>query len=148
VVAIVTSTGFGTADFEQWSFSSQYLIYVLMFIGGCAGSTGGGMKIVRWYLVVKFVFSEVKRLLHPNAVVPVRMDGATVPPSVITNILGYFTLYFLLYLASIFFLTLMGTENYAGLPALAKWLLCLLMLMGRLEIFTVFVLFSPAYWRK
>ena len=174
VIAIVTSTGFATADFEQWSFSSQYLIYVLMFIGGSAGSTGGGMKVVRWVIVVKFVFSELKRLLHPNAVVHVRMDGATVPTTVITHILGYFTLYFLLYLASIFLLTLMGldmhtsftaavsalsnigpglgdigpTENYAGLPALAKWLLSLLMLMGRLEIFTVFVLFSPAYWRK
>jgi len=174
VVAIVTSTGFGTADFEQWSFSSQFLLYGLMFIGGCAGSTGGGMKVVRWYIVVKFVFSEVKRLLHPNAVIPVRMDGATVPTSVIMHILGFFVLYILIYGVSVFLLALMGldmhtsftaavsalsnigpglgdigpTENYGGLPTMAKWLLCFLMLMGRLEIFTVFVLFSPAYWRK
>lgn len=174
VFAIVTSTGFGTADFEQWSFSSQSLILALMFMGGCAGSTAGGMKIARIYLLFKFFLAEIVRLVHPNAVVPVRMDGETVPRKVVENVLGYFVIYMGSLVIGTVLLGFMGvdvltaitaavsalsnigpglgtigpTENYAHLPTMAKWLLSLMMLMGRLEIFTVVILFSPTYWKK
>ncbi|MEM7028758.1 MAG: potassium transporter TrkG [Chloroflexota bacterium] len=174
VVAIITTTGYGTADYEQWALSSQFILFVLMFIGGSAGSTSGGMKVMRIYLMIKFVFVEIKRLLHPHAVIPVRMDGVTVPREVILNIVSYFGLFMMIYVASVFAMILLGmnlptafgvvaatlnsigpgladvgpTDNYAHIPAIGKWLLSFLMLLGRLEIFTVMILFSPAYWRK
>lgn len=174
VVAIMTTTGYGTADYEQWSLSSQTLLFALMFMGGSAGSTSGGMKVMRFYLLAKFVFVEIKRLLHPHAVIPVRMDGVTVPRDVILNVASYFVLFMLIYIVSVFIMTLFGldlptsfgvvaatlnsigpglgdvgpTDNYAHLPAMAKWILSFLMLLGRLEVFTVVILFSPAYWRK
>ncbi len=174
VVSIVTTTGYGTADFEQWSFSSQFVLLVLMFIGGCAGSTGGGMKVVRIYLLIKFMFGEITRLIHPHAVVPVRLNNAPVPKEVATNVLGFFVLSILVYILAVFTMATMGldmatsfgavaatlwnigpglgdvgpTDNYAHIPIIGKWLLSLLMLMGRLEVYTVIVLLSPAYWRK
>lgn len=174
VVSIQTTTGYGTADYEQWAFSSQYILLVLMFIGGSAGSTGGGMKVIRIHLLIKYVFSEFTRLVHPHAVVPVRLRKVAVPRDVVTNVLGFFILGILIYVLGVFILTAFGldlvtsfgataatlwnigpglgtvgpTDNYAHLPFLAKWLLSFYMLMGRLEIFTVIVLFSPSYWRK
>lgn len=174
VLAIITTTGFGTADYEQWSWSSQFVLFVLMFIGGSAGSTGGGMKVMRISLLVKFVFSELTRLIHPHAVVPVRFDNQTVPREVVMNILGFFVLSIGIFAISVFIMALMGldmatsfgvvaatlnnigpglgtvgpTDNYAHLPLMAKWVLSFLMLIGRLELFTVIVLFSPSYWRK
>jgi len=174
VVSIQTTTGYGTADYEQWTPSSQYILWILMFIGGCAGSTGGGMKVMRLHLLFKFSLTEFTRLLHPNAVVPVRMRKVAIPRDVITNILGFFVLYIFVFAFGVFILTLLGvdiltalgasiatlanigpglaevgpTDNYAAIPALGKWTLSFLMLMGRLEIFTVLVLFSPAFWKK
>jgi len=173
-VSIQTTTGYGTADYEQWSFASQFILLVLMFVGGCAGSTGGGMKVMRLHLLVKFALSEFTRLLHPYAVVPVRMNMAAVPREVVTNVLGFFVLYIFLFGLGTFAMALCGldmptafgataatlgnigpglgdvgpTDNYAHLPKVAKWILSLLMLIGRLELFTVLVLLSPAYWRK
>ncbi len=174
VVSIVTTTGYGTADFEQWSYSSQFILLVLMFIGGSAGSTGGGMKVVRAYLLVKFMFSEITRLIHPHAVIPVRANNQVVPREVTMNVLGFFVLSILVFTAGVLVMAGMGlnlltaigataatlwnigpglgqvgpTGNYAHIPMLGKWTLSFLMLMGRLEIFTVIILFSPAYWRK
>lgn len=174
VAALSTSTGFGTADFEQWSLSSQLLLLAIMVIGGCAGSTAGGMKVARAYLLFKFMLSEINRLIHPNAIIPVRMGEKTVPRDVVTNVLGFFVLYIMLHGVGVLLLSMMGldmatsisapiamlsnigpglgligpTDNYGHLPIMAKWLLSLLMLLGRLEIFTVIILFSPSYWRK
>ncbi|MEM7127452.1 MAG: TrkH family potassium uptake protein [Chloroflexota bacterium] len=174
VTAITTSTGFGTADFEQWSVGSQCILLALMFIGGSAGSTAGGMKIARIYLLFRFMAAETVRLIHTNAIVPVRMGGTTVPREVLTTLIGYFVLYMMTYGIGVLLFAFLGldlitalsatvaalsnigpglgsvgpTENYAHFPMLGKWLLSLLMLMGRLELFTVVVLFSPAYWRK
>lgn len=174
VVSIGTSTGFGTADFEEWSYGSQILLLGLMFIGGCAGSTAGGLKVVRVHLLFKFILSESTRLIHPNAIVPVRVHNAIVSRELVTNVLGFFVLYISIYGAGVFVLALLGldletsvsaaiatlsnigpglgdvgpTNNYAGIPPLGKWFLSLFMLMGRLEIFTVVILFSPSYWRK
>ena len=174
VVSIQTTTGYGTADYEQWSYSSQFLLWLLMFVGGCAGSTGGGMKVMRLHLLFKFAVAEFTKLLHPHAIVPVRMRQVAIPRDVITNILGYFVLFIFLFVSGVFIMTLLGldilsalgavvaslgnigpglnlvgpTDNYGFLPAAGKWVLCALMLMGRLEIFTVLVLFSPAFWKK
>jgi len=174
VVSIQTTTGYGTADYEQWAPSSQYILWLLMFIGGCAGSTGGGLKVMRLHLLFKFSLTEFTRLLHPNAVVPVRMRNVAIPREVITNILGFFVIYIFVFALGVFILTLLGvdiltalgatiatlanigpglaevgpTDNYAFIPAAGKWTLSLLMLMGRLELFTVLVLFSPAFWKR
>ena len=174
VVSIQTTTGYGTADYEQWAFSSQFVLFSLMFIGGCAGSTGGGMKVIRIHLLIKFVFSEITRLIHPHAVVPVRLRKITVPRDVVTNVLGFFILGVLVFIAGVFAMSALGldmatsfgataatlwnigpglgsvgpTDNYAHIPLIGKWMLSLFMLMGRLELFTVIILFSPAYWRK
>jgi len=174
VTSIQTTTGYGTADYEQWAFSSQFILLTLMFIGGCAGSTGGGMKVVRIHLIIKFVVSEITRLIHPHAVVPVRLRNISVPSEVVTNVLGFFILGILVFGSGVFAMAAIGldidtaigatvatlwnigpglgavgpTDNYAHIPALGKWLLSFYMLMGRLELFTVIILFAPTYWRK
>ncbi|MCE7984731.1 MAG: TrkH family potassium uptake protein [Caldilinea sp. CFX5] len=172
--SIQTTTGFATADYEQWSTTSQLVLLLLMFVGGCAGSTSGGMKVMRLYLLVKFALGEFTRLLHPSAVVPVRINRVAVSRDVVFNVLGFFVLYIFLTGLGVFAMTLCGldfatafgatvttlgnvgpglgtvgpSENFAHLPAAAKWILSLLMLLGRLEIFTVLVFLSPAYWRR
>jgi trk system potassium uptake protein TrkH len=174
VVSILTTTGYSTEDYEKWSFGSQFILFVMMFMGGCAGSTGGGMKIMRIHLLVKFVFSEITRLLHPHAVVPVRIGQTAVPREVATNVLGFFVLSMLIFILGVLVMSTMGldmatsfgavaaslwnigpglgavgpADNYAHIPLLGKWILGFLMLMGRLEVFTVIILFSPSYWRK
>jgi trk system potassium uptake protein TrkH len=145
-----------------------------MFIGGCAGSTGGGMKVIRIYLLTKFVFSEIVRLLHPHAVVPVRIGKTVVNRDVVMNVFGFFILYIFIFVFSVFVMAEIGldivsafgavaaalgnigpglgsvgpTDNYAHIPFLGKWILSFLMLMGRLEVFTVVILFSPSFWQK
>ncbi len=174
VFAIITTTGFGTADYEQWPVATQYILFALMFIGGSAGSTSGGMKVMRIYLVVKFVLGEIKQLIHPHAVISVRVNNSSVPREVIANVLGFFALFILIFAAGVLAMTALGldlptafgavvaslgnigpglgdvgpTDNYAWIPGPGKWILSLLMLMGRLELFTVILLFSPLYWRK
>ncbi len=174
VVAIITTTGYGTADYEQWAVSSQVILFMLMFIGGCAGSTGGGMKVMRVFVLFKFIYSEIVRLLHPQAVVRVRIGSYSIDRKVMTNIAGFFVAVTLLSAFGTLALTFMGidlvtslgcvaasinnigpglnlvgpTDNYAFLPDAAKWLLAFLMIIGRLEVFTVIILFSPSYWHK
>lgn len=174
VVSILTTTGYGTADYEQWSFSSQFILFMLMFFGGCAGSTGGGIKMLRIHVLVKSVYAEITRLLHPHAVVPVRIGGQPVPREVVANIVGFFILFVSMYVVSVFVMSTMGldmatsfgsvaatlgnigpglgnvgpTDNYAHIPGAGKWFLTFLMLSGRLELYTVFILFSPSFWKK
>ena len=174
VVSILTTTGFTTADYEQWSLSSQLLLFVLMFVGGCAGSTCGGMKIMRVHLLLKFVLTEVIRLVHPHAVVPVRLGSAAIPREVLTNVVGYSILFVSIFAAGVLVMAAMGldittsmgavaatlgnigpglgmvgpTDGYSQVPLFGKWLLSSLMLIGRLDIFTVVVLLSPQFWKK
>ncbi len=173
-VSILTTTGYGTADYEQWSFGSQVVLFFLMFIGGCAGSTGGGIKVVRIYVLIRFVFSEIIRLIHPHAVVPVRIGKTVVNREVATNVVGFFILYMFIFTLGVFVMSQLGldvetsfgsvaatlgnigpglggvgpTDNYAHIPVIGKWVLSMLMVMGRLELFTVIILFSPTFWRK
>ncbi len=172
-VSIITTTGFGTADYEQWSPLAVGVLFLLFFVGGMAGSTGGGIKVVRHVLLFKNSFRELKQLVHPRAIVPVRLNGRMVSDEVLRNVLSFFVLYFGLLgmgtlalsamevdLLSAFgavlsclgnigpaFGTMGPAENYAHLPALAKWILALLMMTGRLEIFTVLILLTRTFWR-
>ncbi|MEX0599130.1 MAG: potassium transporter TrkG, partial [Rhodothermales bacterium] len=174
VVAIVTTTGFGTADYEIWPPLGIGLIFLLFFCGGMAGSTGGGVKIIRHVLMFKNSFREIKQLIHPSAVIHVRLNGDVVPRDVLSNVLSFIVLYIGgigvgtaimfgvgLDVTSAFgaamsaignigpaFGTLGPTENYAHVPGFGKWMLSLLMMAGRLELFTVLILFAPAFWRR
>jgi trk system potassium uptake protein TrkH len=172
--SILTTTGYTTADFEQWAFSSQFILFLLMFIGGCAGSTGGGMKIIRLYVLIKFVFAEIGRLMHPKAVIPIRVGNAVIPPDIVRNILGFLALMIALFIGGVIVMTILGldlvsafgavaatlnnigpglgsvgpTDNYAHIPLIGKWVLTFFMLAGRLEIYTVLILFAPSFWKK
>jgi len=174
VVSIVTTTGYGTADYERWSSVSQFVLLVLMFIGGCAGSTGGGMKNVRLLLLAKHSANELRKLLHPRAVYMIRYNGHPVPQEIITNILGFFLLMVLVSVTAVFAMAALGldmvsaigsvaatlnnvgpglgsvgpTDNFAAVPALGKWVLTFCMLLGRLELYTVLVLVTPDFWRR
>jgi len=145
-----------------------------MFFGGSAGSTGGSIKIVRVVLLLKNGFLELKRLIHPNAIVPVRFDRQAVPQKVITNVLAFVSVYVLITVMGIVVVSFMGydvetsigavaatlgnigpgigevgpSSNFAHFNDFGKWFLSFLMLIGRLELFTVLVIFSPAFWRK
>ncbi|KAA0013114.1 potassium transporter [Billgrantia pellis] len=171
-VSIATTAGFTVADFSVWPGALPFLLFVAAFVGGCSGSTGGGMKVIRIVLILKQGMREVMRLIHPNAIIAVKVGKVSVPDGIAQAVWGFFSAYLLL-----FFLMLVGVmatgvdqitawstvasclnnlgpalgeaaAHYADLPALAKWILVVAMLLGRLEIFTVLVLFTPAFWRK
>lgn len=175
VVSIVTTTGYITSDYLTWPVSLWVIIFMLMFIGGSAGSTGGGIKVMRQLLIFKNSFLELKRMVHPNAIIPVRFNQKTVGRNVIYNILAFFVLYLIIFALSLIVMSLvMGldfetavgsvaatignigpgiggvgpVENYAAIPAVGKWFLALLMLIGRLELFTVLILFSRGFWKR
>lgn len=174
VVSIVTTTGFVTSDYLLWPGNLWIFIFLLMFIGGSAGSTAGGIKIARQILLLKNSALEFKRMIHPKAVIPVRFNGRAVPQDIIHMIMAFFLFYILTFFAGTFIMTLLGlefdtaigatiaslgnigpglgevgpVENYSDLPGAAKWLASFLMLLGRLELFTVIILFSPSFWRK
>ncbi|PKQ64990.1 potassium transporter [Labilibaculum filiforme] len=173
VVSIITTTGYATADYLLWSPFLGMLVFVLFFVGGSAGSTGGGVKVVRILLLFKNSFYELKRLVHPNAIIPIRYNGHVVDQRTVTNILAFFVFYIIIFMISSILMSLwtpdiysafsavattLGNigpgfgeigpmENFFHLPALAKWFLSFLMLLGRLELFTVLILFSPSFWR-
>jgi trk system potassium uptake protein TrkH len=174
VTSLMTTTGYHSADYEAWPVSSQLILIIVMFFGGCAGSTGGGIKIVRIYLIIKYGFMQFKKLIHPHAVIPIRMGHRPVPMEAISDILGYVLLYFSVLVVASILMSLMGldlvtsvstvisslsnigpgvgtigpTENFAHIPGAGKWLLSFLMLAGRLEIYTVLVIFTRNFWIK
>ena len=174
VVSIITTTGFVTADYLMWVPVLWVIIFMLMFFGGSAGSTGGGIKILRVMLFVKNSAAELKRLIHPNAVIPVRFNGNAVPPEIINNVFAFISFYILTVGIGLTVMSGLGYDldtslgavaatlgnigpgigevgpvfNYAHLPDFGKWFLSFLMLIGRLELFTVLIIFSPGFWRK
>jgi trk system potassium uptake protein TrkH len=172
VVSIGTTTGFTTAEYYSWpGFLPVLLIYV-SFIGGCSGSTGGGIKVIRILLLVKQGARELKRLVHPNAQIAVKIGKKPLPEKVLEAVWGFFAAYFAISALMILLLMASGLDletsfsavaaclnnlgpglgdvgqNFASINDFAKWVLCLAMLLGRLEIFTLLVLFTPAFWRK
>ena len=170
-VSIGTTTGFTNAAFHLWPTFLPALLVLSSFVGGCAGSTGGGIKVIRCMLLFKQGGREIKRLIHPNAIIRIRVGDRIIEDRVVEAVWGFFAAYILIFV--ILLLSLMGTgldqatafssvaaclnnlgpglgtvhEHYGNLSTSAKYLLCLAMLMGRLEIFTLLVLFSPAFWR-
>ncbi|TXR54698.1 TrkH family potassium uptake protein [Reinekea thalattae] len=171
-ISLLTTTGFATADFSIWPLFAPFVLFMASFIGGCAGSTAGGMKVVRVMLIFKQGLREVKRLIHPKGVFSVKVGDRKVSDKVVESVWGFFSVYILAYGIIFFGLLACGldfvttwsavgsamnnlgpglgevAEHYGSIPAVAKWLLCLAMLLGRLEIFTLLVLFTPQYWRK
>jgi len=174
IVSIVTTTGFATADYEQWSAMAQLILLLCMFLGASAGSTGGGMKCLRIMLCFKYCYRELFYLVHPHAVTRIKIGGKPVPDDVMRSILGFLALYMGLFATCSVILAGMGVdfvtsfsavaaaignigpgfgmvgpvENYAQIPFLGKWLLIWCMLLGRLEIFTVIIFMVPEFWRK
>lgn len=174
VVSLLSGTAFTTANYLSWTPFLWALLLFIMLIGGCAGSASAGLKVVRVSLLLKNSLNEFKRLLHPNAVIPVKYNQKVVQPQIITNILAFVALYVLIILGSILIFTVMGLqfdeavgssitflsnvgpglgqfgpiETYAELSAPAKMYASFLMLVGRLEIFTVLFVFMPSFWRR
>ena len=173
VSSIITTTGYATVDFDQWPGYAKTVLVLLMFVGGCAGSTGGGLKVTRVVTLVKAAFMDMRKMLHPNAVVNVRMEGRAMPEKQVRGVQAYFSVYMLLYAVSWLLLSLNGfdllstftalsacinnigpglgmvgpTGNFSAFAPWAKLLLSFDMLAGRLEIFPMLLLFVPSTWR-
>lgn len=170
-VSIGTTTGFTTAEYYYWPPFIEILLLMLSYVGGCAGSTGGGMKVIRFLMLIKQGLREITRLIHPSAQVPVRVGGKILSPRVVDAVWGFFALYVATF--SVMYLLIAATgldlitsfsavaacmnnlgpglgavgANYADINDFAKWILCFAMLLGRLEIFTLLVLLTPGFWR-
>jgi trk system potassium uptake protein len=174
VFSIMTTTGYASADFAQWPQRAQAVLVVVMFIGGSAGSAGGGIKVVRWLIIARNTAREVRRALHPRAVLPVRLGRRVVPEDVLRSVAAFITLYIGLFAASTVTLVLLGQDfvtaftasiaclgnigpglahvgpmvDFGGLHPLSRLLLTFDMYAGRLEVVTVFVVFTSGWWRR
>jgi trk system potassium uptake protein TrkH len=174
VVSMITTTGFVTADYELWGVFYHTLFFLMLFIGGSAGSTGGGVKVVRHLLLIKNSALELRRLVHPRAVIPVRFNNVSVSKDIIFNIMAFLLFYLAIFVTGTIIMTLVGldfltamgsvatclgnvgpaiegvgpSDNFSHIPDLGKWILSFLMMLGRLELFTVLIIFSPAFWKK
>lgn len=174
VVSVITTTGYVTSDYTTWFPPVTMLLFGLFFFGGMAGSTGGGMKIMRIVVLLKNAWYELRRLVHPKAVLEVRFNGRTVPPKIVTNILAFFVFYMMVFvLGSLFMVFWLGdlessfgvvaaclgnigpglgsmgpSGSYAMIPDAGKLFLAFLMILGRLEFFTILVILTPAYWQE
>lgn len=170
-VSIGSTAGFSMDAFHVWPVFLPLLLTLVAFIGGCAMSTGGGIKVIRFMLLLKQGYREVIRLIHPQALVPIKVGGKPVPDRVIDAVWGFFAAYVGLFILMMLILMMTGldqvtaftavaasitnlgpgqgavAENYAAISDLAKWVLMFAMLLGRLEVFTLLVLFTPAFWR-
>lgn len=174
VVSIVTTTGFITADYTAWTPFLTVIFFLLMFTGASAGSTAGGIKIVRHTLLFKNSFLEMKRQLHPSAVIPVRLNGSAVSRDITYNVLAFIMIYLFIYAIGVVLISFTGTDfdtslgavatslgnigpglgsvgpvdNFSTITPFGKWVLAALMLLGRLELFTVLMLFNQHFWRR
>ncbi len=172
-LAIITTTGYGTADFDLWPDIARILLLTLMFFGGCAGSTGGGMKQIRILVLIKTGWRELRRLTQPKLIAPLRVGEVKIDEDRIVNIVSFFILFMMLFVLSSIAMTLFvpdmmtaisatascinnigpglngvgSIENYSWIPIPGKWVLIFCMLLGRLEIFTVLIVFRPSFWK-
>lgn len=178
IISLITTTGFVSADYTAWTPALTFIFFILLFVGACAGSTSGGIKIIRHLVLFKNALLEFKRLLHPKGLIRIKVDKKLVPPRILTHILVFLLLYLLLFVIGSFimsfilsdfehpFLTAIGsvatalgnvgpgigevgpTDNFAAIPVSGKWFLAFFMLLGRLELFTILILFMPYFWRR
>jgi len=172
--SVSSTTGFMTEDFDLYPDAARFSLFIIMFMGACAGSTAGGLKASRVYILLKVVFRELGAAVRPNVVQTIRVGGVNMPPDVVRGIATFFAAYMLLFAASSFVLVVLGIEivasmsgtiaclsnvgpglgelgpamNYGPVPGLGKAVLCLCMIAGRLEIFALFAVFSPECWRR
>ncbi|MDF7825062.1 potassium transporter TrkG [Pontiellaceae bacterium B12227] len=172
--SIITTTGFGTADFDQWPNASRLLLVAMMFMGGCAGSTGGGMKIVRVFIMFKKMLRELKLFMRPSAVIQMKLGGKPVEQEIISHISAFFAIFVLIFAVGSFVMTFFTpnletaatsviatlgnigpglnavgvTQNFANISPLGQGILTFFMLLGRLELYTVLILFLPSYWKR
>ena len=172
-LAILTGTGYSNADYELWPYLSQHLLLILMFFGAMGGSTSGGMKIARIILLIKHAKTEIRRMLHARAIIPIKIGNRTITDEIVRNTLGFSMIYVSIFILTALALSIFNldfqsavgaaasaignvgpafgefgpTDNYALLHPLGKWMLTFCMLLGRLEIFTVMVLFSRIFWK-
>ena len=172
-LAMLTGTGYAIADYELWPFFSQHLLLIIMFFGAMGGSTSGGMKIARIILLIKYAATETRRMLHARAIIPIRIGDRFISDEVVRNTLGFSLIYLSIFVLTSFVLTAFNldllsaigasasaignvgpafgafgpTDNYALLHPIGKWMLTICMLLGRLEIFTIMVLFSRTFWK-
>ena len=174
VLSIITTTGYVSADYTLWAPLASALFFGLLFLGGSAGSTSGGVKVMRHLVMIRNGIMQFKRALHPSAVLPVRLNGRAIPKEIVFNVLGFFILYLLSFILGGLVLAALGLDlitalsgaatslgnvgpafgsmgpvnNFYGLPAAGKWWCSFLMIIGRLELFTFLILFTPYFWRK
>jgi len=173
VGTIITTTGYATVDFDQWPTFSKGILFALMFVGGCAGSTGGSIKNIRLLILFKLVRREISKILHPRAFIPVKINNKSISPDVTASVASFFFLYMLLFIVGTLLISLEGiglisaassvaatlgnigpgfelvgpSQTYSHFSIPSKLLFSLLMLFGRLELFTVFILLMPSFWK-
>jgi trk system potassium uptake protein TrkH len=172
VSSIITTTGYGTADFDKWTTFSKGILFMLMFVGGCAGSTGGSIKNIRILVLIKLIKREVSKIFHPRAVIPVKIGSKTIQSDTIASIASFFSLYIFIFVIGTLIISLENiglvssasavaatlgnigpgfdfvgpTQTYSEFSVPSKLLLSSFMLLGRLELFTFFALFTPKFW--
>ena len=171
--SLLTTSGFVTENYENWPNFSKMILFILFFLGGTAGSTTGGLKLIRTILIFKYLFYEMKRLIHPSGIYNIKIGNNIIEDDIVKNTLGFYLFYFIIFIAAGLFFSMFnmdmvtslsasaasignigpafGTvgpyDNWGHFPTLAKWVSCFCMLLGRLEIFTVMILFTKLFWR-
>lgn len=173
-ISILSTTGFSTADFTTWHAASQAIIFILFFIGGCSGSTSGGIKVVRWVILSKQLHNELLKMLHPHGVFTIRLNKKAGRKDVVFSVAAFFFVWVMAIALTTIFTCFFGIDiftsftgalsmagnigpgfnllgpsaNFGWLPSIVKWWYCVLMIAGRLEFFTIIIFFSPSYWKK
>jgi len=174
LVSLITTTGFVAADFTQWSPGLTMFFFITLFLGACAGSTAGGIKFIRHMVFVKNMYLEFKRILHPRAMIRIKINKEIVAPRILTHIMVFLLVYMMLFIIGSLLITLTGidfitavggvattlgnvgpsiggfspVDNFSWTPTSAKWIFTVLMLLGRLELFTILIIFTPFFWRS
>ena len=174
IASLTSTTGFGTSDFSLWPVPAQFFCFLVFFVGGCSGSTSGGVKVIRWVVLFKQAGNEIRRMLHPHGIFTIRLNGKPGRKDVVFNVAAFFFMYLLLVGLTTFIgcfgnldlwsaftgaLSMVGnvgpgfgqlgpSENYSFLPSFLKWWYCFAMLAGRLELYTLLIFFVPSYWEK
>lgn len=174
VISLMTTTGYSTADYLQWPYVSQFFLFLLFFIGGCSGSTSGGIKVIRWTILGKVFKNETKKMIHPHGVFSLRIDGKPVTNELINNVVSFFFLYAVLVVVTTFAgciahldlwtaftsaLSMIGnvgpafgkcgpTANMGFLPSYLKLIYCFAMIAGRLELYTILIFFTSSFWKN